>query len=206
MHQFSQNEGCPSTLESFKCHFDRAVVMRLKCAPIHPGNESHVPSAVTLRLVSHIAIILTRFMTESHFTDTSNVSLTTTAADHPSAFARAFNSGDPQAVELLYEESSTFVSSPGTPHSGQDRIAANTSFQALGLPLAVQLRHVYETNDIALLNVDWTISGTTPEGELINIRGTATDVARRGDDGFWRYLIDNPFGTAGAHDTHHNHG
>ncbi|MFJ3969784.1 hypothetical protein ACIPYR_16745 [Streptomyces parvus] len=27
------------------------------------------------------------------------------------------------------------------------------------------------------------------------IAGTATDVARRGPDGLWRYVVDNPFGT-----------
>jgi hypothetical protein len=30
----------------------------------------------------------------------------------------------------------------------------------------------------------------------VDLHGTATDVARRGADGAWRYVIDNPFGTA----------
>lgn len=67
---------------------------------------------------------------------------------------------------------------------------------AFGLPIEVRPRHVYVAEDIALLIVDWTISGTTPDGEEVDIRGTATDVARRGKDGIWRYIIDNPFGTA----------
>lgn len=170
--------------------------MRFDGAPDHSRNEAVVPPGVTLRLVSHSATLFTVPMTDHHFIDTSDVSLSTTAADHPAAFARAFNSGDPLKIELMYEESSTFVSPPGTAHFGQDRISANASFQSLGLPLDVRLRHLYEAGDIALLIVDWSISGTTSEGELVNIRGTATDVARRGDDGFWRYLIDNPFGTA----------
>ena len=196
MHQISQNKRGPSSFDGLKCHFDRAFVVRLSAAPDQFRYELVTPSAVTLRLVSHSATLLTVPMTEHHFIDTSHVSLATTAADHPAAFARAFNSGDPQKIELMYEESSTFVSSPGTPHFGQDRFSANASFQALGLPLELQLRHLYAAGDIALLIVDWSISGTTSKGELINIRGTATDVARRGDDGFWRYLIDNPFGTA----------
>ncbi|MFE6165805.1 hypothetical protein ACFQ7F_43675 [Streptomyces sp. NPDC056486] len=28
------------------------------------------------------------------------------------------------------------------------------------------------------------------------VRSTATDVARRGADGHWRYVIDSPFGAA----------
>jgi hypothetical protein len=30
----------------------------------------------------------------------------------------------------------------------------------------------------------------------MHIEGTATDVARRGADGLWRYIIDNLFDTA----------
>lgn len=67
---------------------------------------------------------------------------------------------------------------------------------ALGVPIEVEPRHVYVADDIALLIVDWKISGTAPDGAQVDISGTATDVARRGADGIWRYLIDNPFGTA----------
>ncbi|WP_457027959.1 YybH family protein [Kitasatospora sp. P5_F3] len=60
------------------------------------------------------------------------------------------------------------------------------------------VRHTYTADEIALLVVDWTITGTGPDGSPVDLTGTATDVARRGPDGYWRYLIDNPFGTAGA--------
>lgn len=39
--------------------------------------------------------------------------------------------------------------------------------------------------------VDWELGGEGPR-----VAGTATDVARRGIDGRWRYVIDNPFGLA----------
>jgi ketosteroid isomerase-like protein len=70
--------------------------------------------------------------------------------------------------------------------------------QSLGVPIRVEPRHVYvtATGDTALLVVDWMIDGRRPDGEHVHIEGTATDVARRGVDGVWRYVIDNPFGTA----------
>ncbi len=34
------------------------------------------------------------------------------------------------------------------------------------------------------------------DGNRTHVDGTATDVARRGADGCWRYVIDNPFGIA----------
>jgi len=44
---------------------------------------------------------------------------------------------------------------------------------------------------------DFVIDGVAAHGGRVHIEGTATDVARRGPDGYWRYAIDNPFGVAG---------
>ncbi|MFE1417023.1 YybH family protein [Streptomyces sp. NPDC058746] len=57
-------------------------------------------------------------------------------------------------------------------------------------------RHTYTSGDLALLIVDWSIGGTGPDGAAVRLAGTATDLARRGADGLWRYLVDDPFGTA----------
>jgi ketosteroid isomerase-like protein len=125
-----------------------------------------------------------------------SIGLTDDAARHPFVFARAFNSGDAAAVEQVYEPAGLLVPTPGHPVGGSARALANQRFLDLGLPIDVRPRHVYVAGDIALLIVDWTISGTGPDGAHVDIQGTATDVARRGSDGFWRYVIDNPFGTA----------
>ena len=61
-------------------------------------------------------------------------------------------------------------------------------FQALAVPITVRPRRVEVAGDLALLIVDWTVGD--------DISGTATDVARRGGDGCWRYVIDNPFGVS----------
>lgn len=122
--------------------------------------------------------------------------LTTDAAQHPGVFAMAFNSGDPDTVEQVYEDVGVVVPEPGRPMTGSDRASANARVQALGVPIRVTPRHVYVAGDIALLIVDWIIKGTGRDGRSVRIEGTATDVARRGPDGRWRYVIDNPFGTA----------
>ncbi|WP_019872295.1 YybH family protein [Salinispora oceanensis] len=132
-------------------------------------------------------------------TDSTNhpfiVALTDDANQHPLVFARAFNSGDVGAVEQVYEPDGVFVATPGQPVTGAARAAANQQFLGLGLPIDVRPRHVYVADDIALLIVDWTIDGQGPDGKHVHLEGTATDVARRGPDGRWRYVIDNPFGT-----------
>ncbi|MER5259181.1 MULTISPECIES: YybH family protein [unclassified Streptomyces] len=115
--------------------------------------------------------------------------LPTRPQDVPAAFAERFNSGDPQAVHELYEENAAFVPQSGdTVHGLADIARANGPFLATGLPISVRPRQVHISGDIALLVVDWEIEGV--------VSSTATDVARRGADGYWRYVIDSPFGAA----------
>ncbi|GAA4205078.1 hypothetical protein GCM10022252_65060 [Streptosporangium oxazolinicum] len=114
--------------------------------------------------------------------------------DVPAVFAERFNHGDAEAVAEVYESGAVFVPEPGTSLTGRRIDAANGRFLDLGLPITVRPRHVYTTGDLALLIVDWVIDGTDRDGRPVHIRGTATDVARRGQDGYWRYAIDNPFG------------
>ncbi len=99
----------------------------------------------------------------------------------------------------MYEPHAVLAPQPGSPVTGQERNQANERFLGLGLPIAVHPRHTYVVDDIALLIVDWVIDGVGPDGEHVHVEGTATDVARRGPDGHWRYIIDNPFGVAAAH-------
>ncbi|MEV1120111.1 hypothetical protein AB0I91_34105 [Actinosynnema sp. NPDC049800] len=93
-----------------------------------------------------------------------------TPEELPPLFAQAFNAGDPSG---LYE--------PGAQPAELDGHLALTE------KMTVVTRKVITRNDLALLIVDWRIG---------DITGTATDVARRGPDGAWRYAIDNPSGIA----------
>ncbi|MFF5992412.1 YybH family protein [Prauserella flavalba] len=105
-------------------------------------------------------------------------------------FAAAFNAGTP---EIVYEDGAVFVRPDGVSVTGADVHRANAELLALGLPITVRPRRVEVADDIALLIVDWTI-----EGDGVHLEGTATDVACRGEDGHWRYVIDNPFGVRAA--------
>ncbi|WP_433336972.1 YybH family protein [Spirillospora sp. CA-294931] len=123
------------------------------------------------------------------------MTLATRPEDVPAVFAERFNSGDPRALAEVYESTAVFVPESGEAVSGRDLDEANAAFQGLGIPIAVRPRHVHAAGDLALLIVDWLIDGTGRDGRPVRIEGTATDVARRGADGFWRYAIDSPFGT-----------
>ncbi|MFD5320204.1 YybH family protein [Streptomyces sp. NPDC127098] len=106
----------------------------------------------------------------------------------PAAFAARFNSGDRAAVLDLYAPEAVFVPRSGPAARGRAEIErANEEFLSLGLPITVRPRSVSVAGDVALLVVDWEIPAA-------GIAATATDVARRGADGRWRYVVDSPFG------------
>ncbi|SOD62054.1 Ketosteroid isomerase homolog [Streptomyces zhaozhouensis] len=114
------------------------------------------------------------------------------AEELPAAFAARFNGPDrAAAVAGKYAEEAAFVTPEGRVARGADEIAeANAAFLALRRPIEVRPRSVTVVGDTALLIVDWELAGG-------DVGGTATDVARRGADGVWRYVIDNPMGGGG---------
>ncbi|MFE9251294.1 YybH family protein [Streptomyces sp. NPDC007088] len=115
-------------------------------------------------------------------------------AQLPATFVAAFNAKDLTAIDRLFEPGAVRVLRPGEVVTGDGRRQATSSFLALGVPIDISLRHSYVYEDTALLIGDFVIDGTRPDGERVHIEGTATDVARRGPDGLWRYIIDNPPG------------
>jgi ketosteroid isomerase-like protein len=107
-----------------------------------------------------------------------------------------FNSGKISEMMALYE-GAVLVADDGRTVTDRAEIAAELEHDlSLGLPLQAKARHVFVAGDIAEIVVDWAIDGTGPDGRHVHVAGTASDVARRGADGRWRYLIDNRLGTA----------
>jgi ketosteroid isomerase-like protein len=114
----------------------------------------------------------------------------------PSLIER-FNSGKLAEMMALHDPESTFVENDGSIIT--DRAALATRLERdlkLGLTLGANVRHVFVADNIAQIVVDWWIEGKASNGEQVRLGGAACDVARRGADGFWRYLIDNNQGTA----------
>lgn len=108
------------------------------------------------------------------------------------AYEAAFAAGSASLLDRCYEPDGVLIPSPGRPLAGAgQRIAAHEHLLGFGVPMTVTTRHVYVAGDVALLIVDWSMRSAS-----LDLSGTATDVARRGADGVWRYAIDNPFGTA----------
>ena len=111
------------------------------------------------------------------------------------AWAERFNAADVDGMLALAEPGSAFVPQPGVVVVGDDYRGALEQFLAMRLPINLTLRRHVVVGDIALLLYDWTIKGTDAQGNEVHLSGTTADVAREGSDG-WRFVIDNPFGTA----------
>lgn len=195
VHQVAQQQGGPSSADRAQRDLHRAVRLWTPGFTSVIRDQFAVPLA-TFRLVSGGLACFSVWMDDDFGSHDTRIAFSTDAAQHPEVFAAAFNSGNAAALESVYEDLGVLVSEPGQPMTGLERAAANARFQRLGLPIDVRPRHVYVADDIALLIVDWAIDGTGPDGAPVHLHGTATDVARRGQEGTWRYVIDNPFGTA----------
>ncbi len=122
-----------------------------------------------------------------------------TLADHPEGIVPALlahlNSLDVETMLGFYDPAATIIDATGRPHVGKDAIGAELGrYFSLGLQMTITQRHMFVADNIALLILDWAYVGTARDGTEVNMVATATDIARRGADGFWRYLIDNPFG------------
>jgi len=114
----------------------------------------------------------------------------------PSLIER-FNAGNVDAMMALYAPEAVFVANDGRTVSDRTEIAAQfRRDMSLGLPLRANVRHVFVGDDTAQIVVDWSIEGTGPDGKRVHLGGSASDIVRRGADGYWRYLIDNNQGTA----------
>src|SRR6266550_4467281 len=108
-----------------------------------------------------------------------------------------FNSGKISAMMGLYDSEAVLIADDGRTVTDRAEIAAELERDlSLGLPLEAKARHVFVAGDIAQIVLDWSIDGTGPDGKHVHLGGAASDIARRGADGRWRYLIDNSLGTA----------
>ena len=112
------------------------------------------------------------------------------------SYVKKFNSGDISSLISLYETEACFVSQEGEVVKGIENVRQRLqSFINMNGRIESKVIGVVQTNDIALVNTEWSFNGSGPDGKSVTITGKATDVLRQQSDGTWRILIDNPWGT-----------
>lgn len=124
-----------------------------------------------------------------------NYALATTPEGIVPALLAHLNSLDVETMLSFYHSDGMIIDASGHGHKGREAIGTELErYFSLGLQMSINQRQIHVAADTALLILDWSYIGTARDGTEVNMIATATDIARRGDDGFWRYLIDNPFG------------
>jgi uncharacterized protein (TIGR02246 family) len=107
------------------------------------------------------------------------------------------NAGDLESLMPLYERGAAFATQPGDlahgPAGVREALAGFVSMQGT---LDLKVTRVLEVDDLALVTGVWTFAGTAPDGTAVELEASNADVLRRQDDGSWRFVIDNPWGTA----------
>ena len=96
----------------------------------------------------------------------------------------------------LYESEAAFATEPGRLTRGLSGVReALGGFIAMNGTLDLKVTRVLEASDLALVTTVWSFTGTGPDGEPVKLAAKSADVLRRQEDGTWRFVIDNPWGT-----------
>ncbi|MET9432585.1 DUF4440 domain-containing protein [Streptomyces sp. NPDC006551] len=118
--------------------------------------------------------------------------------DHQEAFGKAFNAGDADAVNAMYTDEAVGMWEPGFPVYGQDRRDYVVKFLKDRKPsVDATVRQQLVVGDTAQLVVEWQMAALDENGRPELLKGVAIDVLHKGEDGYWRYVVDNPFGVSG---------
>ena len=107
------------------------------------------------------------------------------------------NAGQLESLMGLYESKAAFAAEPGGLVHGAAGIGeALDGFISMNGTLDLEVTRVLEAGDLALVIGVWSFDGTGPDGEPVHLAASNADVLRRQPDGTWRFVIDNPWGTA----------
>ena len=114
-------------------------------------------------------------------------------------FSEYFNAGTIDLLLTLYTDDAVLIPAAGQEARGKEAIRqALNGFLSLKGSFQIEPPTVIEANDTALVMGTWTLNGTSPTGEPVEIVGQTSDVIRRQPEGNWLFVIDNPFGAQSA--------
>ena len=125
------------------------------------------------------------------------VMTTSTPEQVLAAIVEGINSGDLDGLMPLYESEAAFAIEPGSLAHGASGVReALAGFITMNGTLDLEVTRVLEVDDLAIVTGVWSFDGTGPDGEPVRLEASNADVLRRQADGGWRFVIDNPWGTA----------
>lgn len=116
--------------------------------------------------------------------------------DAVAQFVNAMNQGNLETALNMYEPGASLVVKPGVVVTGTLALReALAGFVALKPTLTSETHQVVEAGDVALYCARWSLRGTDPAGNPVQMHGRSSDILRRQPDGNWLIALDNPWGT-----------
>lgn len=111
------------------------------------------------------------------------------------AFGAAVSTGDIEQVLALYEPDALLAPRPGARARGLVEIRGALE-ELLSLRGTMESRNVWcmEVGELALLQGEWQLTGTAPDGSPLELTSRTAEVVRRQPDGRWLYVLDHAFG------------
>jgi ketosteroid isomerase-like protein len=110
-------------------------------------------------------------------------------------FAKAYNSGVIENLNLLFEKEAKIVKQDGTVITGQDSInREHGMLLQIGGKMTSINKHCIEFEDIALLRAEWKIQTVDKNQNIVEIKGSSSEIVRKQKNGTWLYIVDAPFG------------
>jgi ketosteroid isomerase-like protein len=112
------------------------------------------------------------------------------------SITEGINGGNLDSLMPLYESQAAFAAQPGSLAHGLAGIREGLAgFIAMKGKLDLKVTRVLQASDLALVVGVWSFKGTGPDGKPVELAGHNADVLRRQENGLWRFVIDNPWGT-----------
>jgi uncharacterized protein (TIGR02246 family) len=112
------------------------------------------------------------------------------------SIVEGLNTGDLNSIMNLYEPDACLAPQQGqlakTPESIREGFRSLIDLKG---KLNLKVKRVIQASDLALVTTEWSLSGTGPDGNPVNMAAKSADVLRQQADGTWRFVIDNPWGT-----------
>jgi ketosteroid isomerase-like protein len=126
-------------------------------------------------------------------------------AAHPEECNRlllaSLESGDIETSVALYEASAVLFKKSGQTMTGHDEIRKNNAF-LIALKPKFTIDFIKTTingnGTLATNRMKASMSGTNAEGKKIDGDIYTLEVVRKQEDGSWRYVIDDPYGSMRA--------
>lgn len=112
------------------------------------------------------------------------------------SLVQALNDGDVDAALRHYDAGAVFVAQPGKMVRGTAAIGDALRAMVAARPrLTTHRSEVLAAGELALYLAHWSMELEAADGRQ-TASACSADVLRRGPDGAWRVLIDDPWGTA----------